>query len=93
MRKWIGVGAIAVVAFIGGGTWAHAQQVVPNNPRLTLPAQAQQPSQIISGADIGFRVDSISPDGTPIGRIVVHQKGQWVEVTLAGTSLRRLTAN
>jgi hypothetical protein len=92
MQKWIGVGVIAVVV-ISGGIWAHAQQVLPNNPRLIPPAQTQPPPQIISGADIGFRVDSVAPDGTPVGRIVVHQKGQWVEVTLAGSSIRRLTAN
>jgi hypothetical protein len=93
MRKWLGVGVIAAVAFIGGGIWAHAQQALPNNPRLIPPAQTEPPPQIISGADIGFRVDSVAPDGTPVGRIVVHQKGQWVEVTLAGSSIRRLKTN
>jgi hypothetical protein len=85
------VGIIAALTVIGGGIWAHAQQVLPS-PRQAPVAPAQQPSQIISGADIGFRVDSIAPDGTPNGRIVVHQKGQWVEVTLSG-GIRRLTAN
>ena len=49
--------------------------------------------QIISGADIGFRVDGVGADGKPIGRIVVHQKGEWIEVTLAGVGVRRLTVN
>ncbi len=91
MRKWIGVSIVSTVTLIASGLWAHAQQVLPNNPRLNPPA-ALQPAQIISGADIGFRVDSISPDGAPVGRLVVRQKGQWVEVTLAG-SARRLAAN
>ena len=92
MRKWIGVGFLSVVTLVVGGIWVHAQQVLPNNPRLTPPAPTQPPPQIISGADFGFRVDSVALDGTPIGRIVVHQKGQWVEVLVSG-GLRRLTAN
>jgi len=92
MRKWISVGAVSAVTLIGGALWVHAQQVLPNNPRLTPPAPIQQPAQVISGADFGFRVDSVSPDGTPTGRIVVRQKGQWVEVSLSG-GIRRLTAN
>ena len=92
MRKWIGVSIVSTVTLIASGLWAHAQQVLPNNPRLNPQAQAQPPAQIISGADIGFRVDSISPDGAPVGRLVVRQKGQWVEVTLSG-SARRLATN
>lgn len=90
MRKWIGIGIISAVAVAGTGLWVHAQVVQPNIPR-TAP-NLTQPPQIISGADFGFRVDSVSPDGTPVGRIVVHQKGQWVEVMLSG-GIRRLTAN
>jgi hypothetical protein len=92
MRKWIGVGIVSATV-ICGGLWAHAQQVLPNNPRLTPPGVPQPPPQIISGADIGFRLDSVGADGKPVGRIVVRQKGEWVEVTLAGVGIRRLTAN
>ncbi len=90
MRKWIGVGIVSATV-IGGGLWVHAQVQIPNNPR-TAP-NLTQPPQIISGADIGFRVDGVGADGKPIGRIVLHQKGEWVEVTLAGVGVRRLTAN
>jgi hypothetical protein len=62
--------------FAGGVLWAQ-------------PKNVQPPPQIISGADFGFRVDSVAPDGTPNGKIVVRQKGEWVEVALAG-GLRRL---
>lgn len=92
MRKWIAVGVISVATLIAGGIWVHAQvQVQPSNPRIA-PNLTQQPAQIISGADFGFRVDSVSPDGTPTGRIVVRQKGQWVEVMLSG-GIRRLSLN
>lgn len=75
MRKWIG-GGIATVALAGGVMWAQ-------------PKNVQPPPQIISGADFGFRVDSVAPDGTPNGKIVVRQNGQWVEIALAG-GVRRL---
>ncbi len=88
--RWIGVSVVAVAAFVGGGLWVHAQ-VEPSNPRVAPPNQVQPPAQVISGADFGFRVDSYGKDGTPIGRIVVRQNGQWLEVRLP-INARRLTA-
>ena len=46
-------------------------------------ARAQAPqadARIVSGADIGFRVESISRAGEPIGTIVIRVKGEWVPV-------------
>lgn len=79
MTKWISASLVVAVAFAGGVLWAQ-------------PKNVQPPPQIISGADFGFRVDSIAPDGTPSGKIVVRQSGQWVEVRLP-TTARRLTTN
>jgi hypothetical protein len=89
MWKWIGVGIVSAATLAGGGIWAHAQVQVLPGPRQVQPVPSQPP-QIISGADFGFRVDSVAPDGTPVGRVVVRQKGQWVEVTLSG-GIRRLS--
>ena len=86
MSRWITVGVLAAV-LAGGGLWARAQQAPPNNPRV-MP-NIQPPPQIISGADFGFRVDSVAPDGTPGGKIVVRRNGQWVEVGITG-GVRRL---
>jgi hypothetical protein len=87
MCKWIGAGLVCAAILTGGGLWAHAQQV-PNNPR-TAP-NVVPPPQIISGADLGFRVDSWGADGTPVGRFVVRHGGEWVEVRVPATT-RRLT--
>ena len=92
MRKSIGLVAVVVLVSASGAWFAHAQ-VQPNNPRPAPPVQVQPPPQIISGADFGFRVDGVGPDGKPTGRIVVRQDGKWVEVALASTAVRRLTAN
>ena len=86
MRKWIAVGALAIVTF--GSGWFVQAQIQPNNPRTAPPLQVQPPPQIISGADFGFRVDSTAPDGTPSGKIVVRQNGQWVEVRLTVAARR-----
>ena len=84
MRKWIAVAVVWLLTLVTTGLWARAQ----NNPRV-IPPLRQSPNDneipiIISGNDIGFRVDGWSKDGTPIGRIVVHQEGKWLEVTLSG---------
>jgi hypothetical protein len=63
------------VAFAGGVLWAQ-------------PKNVQPPPQIISGADFGFKVDTVSSDGAVSGRIVVRQNGQWVEVRLTGGARR-----
>lgn len=78
MRNWLIVGIVSA-AVVGGGIWAEAQ----------APHVPEQPQEIISGADIGFRVDRWDGD-TPVGRIVVRHDGQWVEVRLP-VSPRRLT--
>ena len=93
MRKWIAVGFDWLVMLVGTGLWVHAQ----SNPRLIPPPrQAPTPDNeipiIISGNDLGFRVDGWNKDGTPVGRIVVHQEGKWIEVTLSGR-VRPLSAN
>ena len=85
MSRWITVGVLATV-LAGGGLWARAQQVLPNNPRVT--PNVQPTPQIISGADFGFRVDAVAPDGSPRGKIVVRQNGQWVEIGITGSARR-----
>jgi len=92
MRKWIAVAVVWLVTLVATGLWTNAQ----SNPRV-IPSPRQAPDEnviptIISGADIGFRVEGWSKDGTPIGRIVVHQEGKWLDVTLSGR-LRPLAVN
>ena len=42
-------------------------------------AQTAAERRVISGSDLGFRIDS-ERSGIPTGRFVVRINGQWVEV-------------
>ena len=73
------VAAVALVAMFATGRWVGAQ----------APGGASQPPTVISGNDIGFRIEGRK--GTmPIGVLVVRMNGQWVEVSSA-VGPRRLT--
>jgi hypothetical protein len=65
-----------LAASFTAGRWTHAQAPVqPQNPLL----RAQLPI-ILSGQDIGFRLDGPAlTDGRPTGRLVVRIDGRWVE--------------
>ena len=72
---------LLVVAVVFGtglmaGRWALAQ------------APAQTPT-IISGSDLGFRVDQ-HRGNTPVGTLVVRVNGQWVEAEFS-VGIKRIT--
>jgi len=39
--------------------------------------QSNEP-RVLSGSDLGFRIDGMSRDGAPIGAIVARVDGKWV---------------
>jgi len=44
-------------------------------------AQTRLPeSRILSGSDVGFRVEGTDRTGKPVGKWVLRLNGQWVEV-------------
>lgn len=71
----------------GAGRWAYGQ--APQVPQF--PAQQPQPATVISGNDIGFRVDRQATQtlGKLTGTWVVRVNGQWLEPasTLRGRPL------
>ena len=87
MRRWIVAGVLSTT-LVGAAIWAHAQVQVPNGPRV--PGQAAS-TAIISGGDVGFRIDSAEGD-IPVGRWVVKVDGKWVEPKVSG-GVRRLTTH
>jgi hypothetical protein len=38
------------------------------------------PPRVLSGNDIGFRVEGVDPKGKPIGTLMVRFNGDWIEV-------------
>jgi hypothetical protein len=96
MRKYIGL-VLVLAAIFMVGFWAHAQAQAPTprvlpGPQVAPPfGQEKQSPTVISGADVGFRVDRWEGD-MPVGRWVVRSDGKWVEPrTTMGP--RRLTSH
>ena len=82
-RKRIVLAIVWVASLLATGLWAHAQNRVPGDPR-------SGPAVIISGNDLGFRVERQSGN-TVTGTLVVRVNGQWV-VPESGVGVKRLTA-
>jgi hypothetical protein len=58
--------------------WVLSLVVVAAASRLML-AQTTGDKRIVTGSDLGFRIDS-DRGGVPTGRFVVRVNGTWVEV-------------
>lgn len=70
--------AVAAACLLAGGGWVAGQQAaqfrVPIDPYM------------LSGADIGFRVEGTTPGGGVIGTLMVRLKtGDWVAAHAAPT--------
>ena len=61
---------LASVLGVGAGGMAVAGEIV-------TAGQSIEP-RVLSGSDLGFRVDGIARDGSPIGAIVVRIDRKWV---------------
>jgi hypothetical protein len=80
MRKWIvlWLSSLVVVAALTSGLMGA--QTTPEELRRRV--QEQLPgSRIISGNDIGFRMEGTNQAGAPVGTLVVRIDGQWVVAT------------
>ena len=81
MRKVSFLALVWLLSMFAVGTWASGQAPVP-------PGQ-DDPGKIISGNDIGFRVEDVK-NNRLVGRFVVRVNGQWREVEEAAIT-KRLT--
>lgn len=80
LRFRVGVVVLWLASLVVAGAWAQTPSV---------PAPSSQPPTIISGNDLGFRVDS-HKGTTPVGTLVVRVDGQWVPVDFS-MGIKRLT--
>ena len=86
MRKWIAIWLVSVIA-VAGLTATLLRAQVPPFARSQAQLAA---APILSGADIGFRVEG-TQGGLVIGTLMVRVRGeQWVEAGSSG-SLNRLS--
>jgi hypothetical protein len=52
---------------------------------ITLAQSRPTEPRIVSGADIGFRIEGTDPrTGNPTGTLVVRVDGEWVEIVSPG---------
>jgi hypothetical protein len=82
MTVAVRVGCVAALAalLLAAGGWAGAQSV------LVVP----EPPVVLSGQDIGFRVEGRRGDAR-VGGFVVRIDGQWIEALAVG-GLARLSS-
>jgi hypothetical protein len=69
LRTRIGLVVLWVASLVAVGVWAQS------------PPQPEQ--KVISGNDLGYRVERIDRTGKPVGTLVVRINGQWVEAGFA----------
>jgi len=86
MKKMLLLAVVWVASMFGAGVWGYAQVQLPQ-PAPRLPGT--QPT-VISGPDLGFRVDG-HKGNTPLGRFVVRIDGHWVEIEETA-GIRRLSS-
>jgi hypothetical protein len=98
MRKWIAIwlASLAVVAGLTSVLIRAQVQVPPflrqggvvilDNAQAPAPADAG----ILSGSDLGFRVDRNDKDGNAVGTLMVRIDGKWVKA-LFGQTFSRLS--
>ncbi len=56
--------------------WALSLLVVGG---LASALTAQSQPTILSGSDVGFRVERVGTSGEPVGTLMVRVNGKWVE--------------
>jgi len=87
MKRWIALW-LASLAVVAGFTSALMRAQAPS--QVPAPFTQQPPAaRVVSGADIGFRVES-NKDGRAVGTLVVRIDGQWIE-TAASVVPKRVT--
>ena len=89
MQKWIVLWFVSL-AVVAGFTTALTRAQAPSQVPPPFTSKAPPTPRVVSGADIGFRVEG-NKDGRAVGTLVVRINGQWVETTPSLTA-RQLTA-
>ncbi len=68
--RWVLLAVVVIGSFLTVGSLAYAQGYKAAHP--VTP-------KVLSGGDIGFRVESVRGE-TPVGRLVVKVNEKWVDI-------------
>ena len=67
------------------GLWLSAVVLLAGLVSISIQAQGNRLSpreyRMLSGADVGFRVEGTDPSGKPTGTWMVRIDGQWIETS------------
>jgi hypothetical protein len=77
-RMRIGFLVLLCVTFVGAAIGLRGQAQAPPDPQGSN-------ERIISGADLGFRVEGRDRNGGVTGTLMVRINGQWIRVGGGGT--------
>ena len=80
MRILVAVVWVGSLLAVGAGTYAQSQ--AREVRKLPEP-------KVMTGGDIGFRVDGLYGGDTPTGTIVVRVNGQWVDARVGQPGVTR----
>jgi len=84
--RYFAAGFLVALILSAPTAWATSQsQLVAVNP--VTP-------RVVTGEDLGFRVEGLRGGSTPVGTLVVRVNGEWVEaeVTLPGRGTTPLSS-
>jgi hypothetical protein len=87
MRKGLLLVIVLAATVLAAAVLASGQAPQQQPPRL--PPVENEPGRVISGSDLGFRIDDVK-NGKIVGQFVVRVRGQWREIEETG-STKRLT--
>jgi hypothetical protein len=72
---------------VGGISFSAQAQPGRGAPPGLPPSVITESPTIVSGPDIGFRIER-TRDGIPIGKVVVRVDGRWIDTEMAASSVQ-----
>lgn len=99
MWKWtvLWLTSLVVVSIVASG-WTARAQVTPPNFSSRQPQPPRTPTnpyftplptpRVMSGADVGFRIEGTNGSGTPVGTWVIRVNGEWLETAVVPVARR-----
>jgi len=78
--KSVAAAVFATLLIVAATAWVTAQAL----------AVKPVPHKVLTGADVGFRVEGIRGGNTPVGTLVVKVNGEWVDADIASFETRSL---